>query len=141
MRSQNKKKIGGFTLAEILAALAMMAVVVPVAVQGVSIASRAGLLGQRKAAAARVASRVLNEMILTDQLQESSMNGSMEQGGVTYEWTLESEPWTNDAINLISVKVLYTVQDQQYEVRLSTLHDPNAGTTSTTDSSTASVRF
>ena len=44
-----------FTLIEVLAALLLMAIVIPVAMQGMSIASRAGLLGQRKAAAMRVA--------------------------------------------------------------------------------------
>lgn len=141
MRRNRNRRAAGFTLAEILAALALMAVVVPVAIQGVSIANRAGLLGQRKAAAARVASRVLNDMILTQQLQESNSQGSLEQGGVVYEWTLESEPWTEDTINLVSVRVLYTVQDQQYEVRVSTLHDPNALATSSTDTMGASVRF
>lgn len=141
MRRNSHRRFAGFTLAEVLAALALMAVVVPVAIQGVGIASRAGLLGQRKAAAARVASRVLNEMIVTQQLQESNSQGSLEQGGVTYEWTLESESWTDDAINLVSVRVLYTVQDQQYEVRVSTLYDPNATAMSSTDTASASVRF
>ena len=51
----------GFTLAEVLAALVFMAIVVPVAVEGLRVANLAGQVGQRKTVAARVADRVLNE--------------------------------------------------------------------------------
>ena len=40
---------GGFTLAEVLAALLFLAILIPVTMHGVSVASRAGILGQRKA--------------------------------------------------------------------------------------------
>ena len=46
-RSTRPTKRRGFTLLEVLAALMLMAIVVPVAMQGMSIATRAGVLGQR----------------------------------------------------------------------------------------------
>src|SRR6478735_6417980 len=55
----------GFTLAEVLAALLFMAIVIPVAVQGLRIASRAGSLSERKAIAARLADSKLNELVVT----------------------------------------------------------------------------
>src|ERR1051325_2433688 len=65
----------GFTLAEVLAALAFMAIVIPVAVQGLRVASLAGQVGQRKAVAGRIAERVLNELSVTGQLQGSGTSG------------------------------------------------------------------
>ena len=59
-----KRGRGAFTLAEVLAALAFMAIVIPVAIQGLRIANLAGQVGQRKAAAGRIAERVLNEWII-----------------------------------------------------------------------------
>src|SRR5436190_13357159 len=56
---------GAFTLAEVLAALAFMAIVIPVAVNGLRVANLAGQVGQRKAVAARIAERVLNEYTTT----------------------------------------------------------------------------
>ena len=50
----------GFTLAEVLAALLFMAIVIPVAVQGLQIASRAGSVSERKALGARLAESKLN---------------------------------------------------------------------------------
>ena len=47
-----------FTLVEVLAALLFMAIVIPVAVDGLRLANLAGQVGQRKAAAARIAERI-----------------------------------------------------------------------------------
>src|SRR4029453_13242471 len=66
-----------FTLAEVLAALAFIAIVIPVAVEGLRIANLAGQVSQRKAVAMRVAERVLNEMAVTGQMRSSAQNGSL----------------------------------------------------------------
>lgn len=115
-----------FTLAEVLAALVLMAIVVPVAMQGLSTASRAGILGQRKAEAARVAQRVLAELIVTGEVSDTSTGGTIAQDNTTYAWTLESTPWTEDDMDVITVRVEFIVQGDTYDVSLSTLYDPGA---------------
>src|SRR5579872_3024231 len=90
--SAAKFRRAGFTLAEVLAALALMAIVIPVAMQGLKIASLAGEVSQRKALAARVGERVLNESILTGQYQ-SVQRGTEKQGPYQFRWTLHDEPW------------------------------------------------
>jgi prepilin-type N-terminal cleavage/methylation domain-containing protein len=117
----------GFTLAEVLAALLLMAIVIPVALQGVGIASRAGLLGQRKAAAMRVAERLMDELLVTGQLTSNTASGSMADGDVTYPWTMQAEPWPEDAMTKVTVRVTFTVQGNDYDVSASTLYDPTAG--------------
>ena len=122
-----------FTLAEVLAALLVMAIVIPVALQGMGVASRAGVLGSRKAAAMRVAERVLNEQFVTGQLNQSQASGSTAEGDTTYQWTLESGTWAEDAMTQITVHVTFTVQGGIYEVSASTLFDPaSLGLTTTT---------
>ena len=116
-----KRRVGGFTLAEVLAALVFMAIVIPVAVQALRVANLAGQVGLRKAAAARVAERVLNESIITTQMQGLSQNGVVEEGQQQYRWTIRSEPWRYDAMLLLTIEVIFTVQGQKYDVRLSTL--------------------
>ena len=113
-----------FTLAEVLAALLLMAIVVPVALQGVQIASRAGTLGQRKAAAMRVAERVLNELIATDGLTQSTGSGTAAEGDQSYAWTMQTETWPEDAMNLVTVRVVFNVQGNDYNVSLSSIYDP-----------------
>ncbi len=141
----------GFTLAEVLAALLFMAIVIPVAVQALRIASLAGEVAQRKAEAGRVAERVLNENIIATNLNQGTQVGTVTEGFREFRWTLRSEVWqqattnvlpTATAVNgqfstaqpqvdqfaasqvpmeLLTVEVAYKVQDKDYTVQLSTL--------------------
>ena len=63
-RTSRPRRRAAFTLVEVLASLLMMAIIIPVAIEGMSVASRVGMLGQRKAAAMRVAERVINEVLV-----------------------------------------------------------------------------
>jgi prepilin-type N-terminal cleavage/methylation domain-containing protein len=121
-----RPRFRGFTLVELLAALLLMAIIIPVAMQGVSVASRAGVLGQRKAAAMRVADRVLNEIIVTGDSIRSSSSGTVTEGNAAYPWTLDTQTWPEDAMLQLTVTVTYTAQGNPYQVSLSTLIDPTA---------------
>jgi general secretion pathway protein I len=112
-----------FTLAEVLAALAFMAIVIPVAVEGLRIANLAGQVGHRKAAAALIAERVLNEWILTSQSQTPSQSGTIQESTQQYRWTVQIESWPEDNMRLVTVQVLFPVQGKDYDVHLSTLLD------------------
>jgi type II secretory pathway pseudopilin PulG len=123
---------GAFTLIEVLAALLMMAIVIPVALEGMSIVSRAAVLGEHKVAAMRVAERVLNEQlsVLTQgQPIPTSGNGTETDGDMNYPWTMETVPWPQDTnLTEMTVKVTFTLQGNPYEMSLATLFDPNANT-------------
>ncbi len=111
----------GFTLIEVLAALLMMAIVIPVAMEGMSVASRAGILGQRKAAAMRVAERVLNELVVESQTQQSASSGTAADGDTSYAWTSRAENWTEDAMQQLTVTVTFLLQGNPYDVSVTTL--------------------
>jgi len=114
----------GFTLAEVLAAMLFMAIVIPVAVQGLRIASRAGSVAERKALGARLAENKLNELIVTGQWQSAAQKGTIREGIQTYTWQLQSEPWSEDStMRLVTVHVAVPVQGQDYDVHVSTLVD------------------
>jgi len=131
-RKRSARRPGGveaFTLAEVLAALMFMAIVIPVALQGLRIAGRAGEVAERKREAARVAERVLNESIVTTNWNKSAMSGTVTEADREYNWTLRTESWTEattlSAMRLLTVEVDYPVQGQKYSVALSTLATPN----------------
>ncbi len=98
-----------------------MAIVIPVAMEGMSVASRAGILGQRKAVAMRVAERMLNELMVETQTQQSSSSGSVADGDTSYAWTMRTENWAEDAMQQMTVAVTFTVQGNNYEVSVTTL--------------------
>ena len=123
-----------FTLAEVLAALALMAIIIPVAMHGVQIATRAGTLGQRKVTASRIAERVLNELIVTNGSSQSATNGTASEDGISYPWTAQTQTWPEDPMSVLTVRVTFTVQGNSYDVSVSTLYDPAATTTTSTGS-------
>jgi type II secretory pathway pseudopilin PulG len=110
-----------FTLAEVLAALLFMAIVIPVALQGMRIASRAGVLAERKREAARVAEKILNESIVTTNWNKSAQSGTIMEADREYRWSLRASSWTESAMQLLSVEVQFPVQGQDYTVSMSTL--------------------
>lgn len=140
-----------FTLAEVLAAMLFMAIVIPVAMQGLQTASLAGEVAARKSQAARVAERLLHESLLLSNTVLSSATGTVVEDTREFRYTLQSEPWTQyltnqpsmadrplgnlmstqpepDALalsqvqmNLLSVEVFYRARGREYSVTLSTL--------------------
>jgi type II secretory pathway pseudopilin PulG len=122
-----KANTAGFTLAEVLAALVFMAILIPVALEGLSIASRAGEVAVRKSEAALVAERVLNESIVTTNWNQSGQSGVTRQNGREFRWSLRNDAWNHDpsqnVMRLLSVDVEFSAQGQTYSVHLSTLAD------------------
>ena len=115
-----------FTLVEVLAAIAFMAIVVPVAVEGVRVANLAGVVGQRKTVAARIAQRVLSEWLITNASMPGARSGSVQEGPIQYRWSIRTEPWRQDTMRVVTVQVFYNVQGGEYDVHLSTLTDNSA---------------
>lgn len=120
-RRKRRAPQAGFTLAEVLAALMFMAIVIPVAMQGLSIASRAGDVAERKREAVRVAERLLNETIVTTNLMQSAQSGVVHELDREYRWSLRSERWTDSTMQLLLVEVKFPVRGEDYAVHLSTL--------------------
>jgi type II secretory pathway pseudopilin PulG len=98
-----KRLRAAFTLAEVLAALVFMAIVIPVAVHGLQVASRAGQVAQRKSIAARVGERVLNEITATHQYASTSQRGTAKEGPYEFRYITRLDPWERDAMRLLSV--------------------------------------
>src|SRR5438093_13251796 len=88
--------LAAFTLAEVLAAMVFMAILIPVALEGLSIASRSGEVAARKSEAALVAESILNEHIVTTNWNTSLQNGTVRYGTRDFNWTMRNDPWTQD---------------------------------------------
>lgn len=104
--------------------MVFMAIVIPVAIQGLTVANRAGIVAQRKGVATQLADRLLNGLIVTGEWQTSSQSGTFGERLNGYQWRLLNENWGKDGMRLISVEVLYEVQNREYSVWLSTLVPP-----------------
>jgi type II secretory pathway component PulJ len=123
--SSAQRATAGFTLAEVMAALVFMAILIPVTLEGLSIASRAGEVAARKGDAALVAERILNESLVTTNWNQTVQSGTLRQGFRDFRWTLRNDPWNGDpnqsVMRLLTVEVKFAAQGQDYSVHLSTL--------------------
>ncbi len=119
----SNRRAAGFTLAEVLAALLLMAIVIPVALQGLQVASRAGEMAQRKMIATRIGNMEMNSLKVMNQLNGAG-TGVVQDHGITYRWSVKCQGWTEDPISQLSqatVTVTFPVQGRDFEVHLSTL--------------------
>ena len=121
LRNQFNKALG-FTFAELLASMLFVAVVVPVAVQGLTIANRAGVVADRKRIAGELADNLLNEWIVTEEWRNGLRAGDFGEGWPGYHWVLEESDWDeDDTLSVITVHVFFVVQEKEYSISLSTL--------------------
>jgi len=123
------KRCAAFTLAEVLAAMLFLAIVIPAAVEALHISSLAGEVAVRKGAAARIADRILNEsLVTTNWTGGGQQNGTVTDGTLDFRWTLTSQTWPQDAMQLLTAEVKYQAQGKDYSVKLSTLANPQTTT-------------
>jgi prepilin-type N-terminal cleavage/methylation domain-containing protein len=133
--SDAKRRRSGFTLAEVLAALLLLAIVIPVALQGLRVASTAWEVGQRKMIAARIGNKVLNELKVTSQLQNTGQTGVVQDHGISYRWSVKNQAWAEDTLSqmiLATLTVSFGVGGKNYDVHLSTLVAPVQQSTAST---------
>jgi len=120
----NKNHAAAFTLAEVLAAMMFMAIVIPVAVEALHVSSLAGEVAARKGVAARVAEGILNQSLITTNWNQGTQSGTVTEGVLDFRWTLTSENWSQDRMQLVSAEVKFSAKGQDYSVKLSTLANP-----------------
>lgn len=115
-----RRSRAGFTLAEVLAALLFLAIVIPAAIEALHVASLAGDVAARKGAAARVADRILNGSIITTNWN-GAQNGTVTEGAQEFRWTLTSATWPVANMQLLTAEVKFSAQGKDYSAKLSTL--------------------
>jgi type II secretory pathway pseudopilin PulG len=113
---------GAFTLAETLASLAFVAVVIPIAVHGVRVANLAAQVADRRIVATRVADHVLGELVATGRWNMAS-SGTVQEGRHTFTWQSQSIAWERATLREVSVTVSYTVQGNPHVARAATILD------------------
>ncbi|MGC9943754.1 MAG: type II secretion system protein [Verrucomicrobiota bacterium] len=117
----------GFTLAEVMAALLFLAIVIPTAVEVLRIATLAGEVAARKSEAARVADRILSESVVTKNWSGAMQSGTVREGILDFRWTLTSGAWSQNPMpqasqmELLTAEVTYSAQGKDYSVKSSTL--------------------
>lgn len=132
----------GFTLVEVFAGMLFMAILIPSVVEGISIAHRAGIIGERKREAGRLAQQVLNEAVATETWRQGEQNQDFGADWPGYAWRLTSADWSESGMTEVTVEVTFKQFGRDYGVALTTLtptETTDSGQTSTSTGSSSSL--
>ncbi len=116
----------GFTLIEVLATVALIAIVLPVVMRGVTIAMTSADAAKQRSEAVALAEAKLNELVSTQQWQTGNLSGDFGEDWSKYRWTADVQEWdqstgADNGVEQFNVHVTWTSRNTQREVVLSTL--------------------
>ena len=107
---------------EILATFVLIAIIIPVAMKGISLATAMAARSKRQLEAASLAKTKLAEILATKEWENGDMSGDFGQDFPDYRWAMETQDWTAaTAIRQLDLHVLWDAQGRQRSVTLTTL--------------------
>ena len=116
----------GFTLMEVLAAVVLLAIVIPVAMRGISLAMSVAEVAKHKAEAAVLAHSKLNELQATRGWQSGNLSGEFGPDHPEFRWQAELAGWEAGTLQQLSVQVTWTCGGREQQVSVTTLVDTEA---------------
>jgi prepilin-type N-terminal cleavage/methylation domain-containing protein len=123
---RNKAAIGGghrrgFTFAELLATIVLIAIIMPVAMRSIALCTRLGGLSRKEIEAASLARMMLTELTASDDWQSSGKAGDFGTDWPGYRWTVEVTNWTDSIVSQIDLTVHWQSQGLDRSMTLTTL--------------------
>jgi general secretion pathway protein I len=128
LRPTGRRRRSGFTLVEVLAAMVMIAIVLPVIMRGITLATSAASYSRHRTAAAALASLKLNELVATGAWQSGGLSGDFSTEFPGYQWSATVGDWTESDLRQLDVHVTWGAGQSDQSVTLTTLIYPNAPT-------------
>ena len=117
--------VSAFTLVEVLAALLLVAIVLPVVMQGISLATGAASSAKRRTQAASLAQSKLGELVATENWRTGVLSGRFDafdgDDAAQYGWRGDLTAWTEPYVKQLQVHVTWTAPGGEDSVTLSTL--------------------
>lgn len=125
MPSNISHRASGFTLIEALAALMLMAIVLPVAMGAISTATKMASLTERRARATELADILLAEVVLTRAWEDGDAAGVFDEtygdDVEGYEWVLLVDDWHQPEFKQLTLHVVWQTTRGEQDVRLTTV--------------------
>jgi prepilin-type N-terminal cleavage/methylation domain-containing protein len=114
-----------FTLVEVLAALLLIAIVLPVVMRGISAGTSSASLTRRRTEASSLAQSKLAEIMATEQWRDGALNGTFTlaetENAADYSWRAELQQWSEENVKQLDLYVTWTTGKGEQNVMLSTL--------------------
>ena len=116
---------GAFTLIEALIAMAIIAIVLPLAMQGISLATRLGADARHRSEAAELAKGKLDELAITGAWRTDPLSGEFGADWPAYRWVATSTPWSSGTMNELTVTVIWNQGQREHSIVMGTLVNPS----------------
>jgi type II secretion system protein I len=116
----------GFTLVEVLAAIAIIAIVLPSLMYALTIATNVAGVTAKRTQATTLAEEKLNELVVTGDWQGNAGGGDFGDDGPGFKWTSTNSQWTDtdlpvQDLNQVDITVTWTQRGTEHAVTMSTL--------------------
>lgn len=112
----------GFTLIEALAAIAVMAIIIPVLLKGFSIAGSIAEATRQTAEATALAQSTMDELVATQDWQLGSNSGDQMIGPTDYQWDAVVDNYESEVnVQTLTVTVQWLNRGGQKEIKLVSL--------------------
>ena len=86
----------GFTLVELLATFVLIAIIIPVAMRGISLSTRIASHSKKQIEAISLAETKLTEFLITEDWQNGDQSGDFGKDWPEYRWNLVIEDWEEE---------------------------------------------
>jgi prepilin-type N-terminal cleavage/methylation domain-containing protein len=90
----------GFTLIEALAAMTLLAIVMPAITQGLGVAAQAATAARHRTEATELAQQQLSELAVSGTWQGNSLSGDFSPNWPQYTWQASVQTWTGSGIGI-----------------------------------------
>ena len=120
-RAARRRHAGGFTFAELLATVVLIGIIMPVAMQTISLCTRLAGQSRKELEGACLARTKLTELVTSGDWQSAGRAGDFGSDWLGYRWTADVSNWTDSVVSQIDVTVSWQSQGRDRSVTLSTL--------------------
>jgi type II secretion system protein I len=103
----------GFTLIELLVTLALIAIVMPAAMRGISLSMQLGGQSRKAIEAVALARTQLTELLVTGNWEKGARSGDFGTEWPGYKWSAEISNWTessNDTLRQLELTVTWSTR-------------------------------
>lgn len=115
-----RRSVRGFTLIEVLSTLVFVAIVLPLVMQGISLATNAASLARRNLEAAALAEEKLSELVATQEWSSGSLSGDFGEDWPDYKWTAETVSRDTELMEL-TIRVTWESRGDERSVSVTTM--------------------
>ena|SRR4030042_2546676 len=122
--TRERGRLGGFTFIELLATIALIGIIMPVAMQTIGLCTRIAGQSRRQIEAASLAKTKLTDLIVTQDWESGSKRGDFGTDWPGYEWTVDVTNWTDATVRQLDLTVTWWSMGRQRTITMTTLVYP-----------------